>query len=87
MSKIQFNELNNSELEVLNTQETAEVVGGYYYPFSLSYFSSVNISEKVAIVNQGNTNFNSQVAFGGGKYSSNGTSNSTNQGNNLNINQ
>ena len=86
MSKIQFNELNNSELEVLNAEATAEVVGGYY-SFYASYSSSINISEKVAFVNQDNTNFNSQIAFGGGKFSSNGNSNSTNQGNNLNINQ
>ena len=83
MSKIQFNELNNSELEVLNTQETAEVVGGFF----VSYTDIFNFSSKYASVVQDNTNYSSQAAFGGGSFSSNGTSNGTSQGNNLNINQ
>ena len=91
MSKIQFNELNQnaSELEVLNNEETAEVVGGYYgyYRPSYSYYSSTYISEKFANVSQENVNFNSQAALGGGKFSSNGNSNGTSQNNNANISQ
>ena len=83
MSKIQFNELNNSELEVLNTEATSEVVGGFF----VSYTDIFNFSSKYASVNQSNFNDNDQAAFGGGKFSSNGTSNGTSQGNSLNINQ
>ena len=83
MSKIQFNELNNSELEVLNTQETAEVVGGFF----VSYTDIFSFSSKYASVYQSNFNDNDQAAFGGGSFSSNGNSNNTSQGNNLNINQ
>ncbi|MGL5941958.1 MAG: hypothetical protein ACRC2S_16610 [Waterburya sp.] len=57
MSKIQINELNsNSELEVLNNQETSEVVGGFSFNIDAS---------KYAKVDQINYNKNTQVAFGG----------------------
>ena len=85
MSKIQFNKLNSSELEVLNTEATAEVVGGYYGGYS-SYYSDY-ISLKTATVNQLNVNSNNQVAIGGGAFSNTSNFNSTNQNNNANISQ
>ena len=83
MSKIQFNELNNSELEVLNAEASSEVVGGFF----IDIFKTTSISEKSAFVDQFNFNDSDQAAFGGGSFSSNGTSNGTSQGNSLNINQ
>ena len=88
MSKIQFNELNTSELEVLNNEATSEVVGGYGYWGG--YYSSVikkRSSRKTAVVNQANLNENTQVAFGGGKFSYTSNYNSTHQNNSANINQ
>ena len=90
MSTIKITQLNQntSELNTLNDRETAEVVGGYYYgSYSYSSYVSTNISEKLASVKQENVNFNSQAALGGGKFSSNGNSNSTSQGNSLSIDQ
>ena len=90
MSKIQFNELNQnaSELEVLNAQETTEVVGGHYWGGSSYYYSKYeSFSSKFADVYQTNFNDNDQAALGGGKYSSNGNNNGTGQNNNANINQ
>ena len=87
MSKIQFNELNASELEVLSTEATAEVVGGYYYGGYYSSYYSKYTSYKTAVVNQANFNSNSQAALGGGKYSNTSNFNSTNQNNNANIYQ
>ena len=81
MSKIQFNELNlnTSELEVLNKEETTEVVGGYwYYPSYTSY--SYYSDNDVALVNQVNSNYTQQVSFGGYKGNT-GNSNGTAQGN------
>jgi hypothetical protein len=75
MSKIQINELNNnSELEVLNTQETAEVVGGY------GDYKNVNLLQL-------NLNSTVQQAVGGGDFSSTGNSNYTSQGNYAEIDQ
>jgi hypothetical protein len=88
MSKIQFNELNTSELEVLNNEATSEVVGGYGYWGG--YYSSVyknRSSRKTARVDQVNLNENTQVAFGGGKYSITENYNSTYQNNSANIYQ
>ena len=88
MSKIQFNELNTSELEVLNSEATAEVVGGYYgYYGGYSYYSSYSYSDKFAAVKQENLNFNEQAAFGGGKYSNTSNRNGTSQNNNANVYQ
>jgi len=86
MSKIQFNELNTSELEVLNTEATGEVVGGYY---GYGYYKSVykSYSSKFAAVQQGNYNSNNQAAFGGGKYSNTSNYNSNYQNNSANIYQ
>ena len=89
MSKIQFNELNTSELEVLNTEATAEVVGGYYGYYGGYYSSSYysNYSSKFAALQQGNVNENAQAAFGGGKYSNTSNKNGTSQNNNANVYQ
>ena len=88
MSTIKINQLNqnSSEFTSLNDRETAEVVGGYYYGGYSSYFST-NISKKFASVKQENANFTSQAALGGGRFSSNGNSNSTSQGNSSFIDQ
>jgi hypothetical protein len=75
MSKIQINELNNnSELEVLNAQETAEVVGGYF-------------DTKLVNLTQLNANSTVQQALGGGDFSSTGNDNETYQGNSAFISQ
>jgi hypothetical protein len=75
MSKIQINELNNnSDLEVLNAQETAEVVGGFYIDAS-----------KYASVLQSNFNKTTQVAFGG--YGDTYNTNDTDQDNKVDISQ
>ena len=86
MSKIQFNELNTSELEVLSNEATSEVVGGYYGP-SYYYSTYYSYSSKFAGISQTNFNDNDQAALGGGKYSSNGNSNGTNQNNSANVYQ
>ena len=89
MSKIQFNELNTSELEVLNSEATAEVVGGYYgyYGGYYSDYYSSYTSFKTAAVDQFNGNSNSQAALGGGKRSNTSNRNGTSQNNNANIYQ
>ena len=88
MSKIQFNELNTSELEVLNSEATAEVVGGWYgYYGGYSYSYSDYFSSKTAVVDQFNGNSNNQAAFGGGKYSNTSNRNGTSQNNNANVYQ
>ncbi len=75
MSKIQISELNNnSELEVLNAQETSEVVGGYWYGGYGDY-------SKFASIAQQNNNSTFQVALGGSNY------NYTDQDNDANIYQ
>jgi hypothetical protein len=75
MSKIQITELNNnSELEVLNAQETAEVVGGYF-------------DTKLVNLTQLNANSTVQQALGGGDFSSTGNSNYTDQYNDAVITQ
>ena len=85
MSKIKLSQLNTSELEVLNTQATAEVVGGYYGGYYSSYYS--NYSNKFAALQQGNVNSNNQVAIGGGYGSNTSNYNGTSQNNNANISQ
>ena len=75
MSKIQINNLNNSELEVLNAEATTEVVGGFWYGYG------VKKVYKSATLEQVNYNTNIQAAVGGGKYSSTGNSNGTYQSN------
>ena len=87
MSKIQFNELNTSELEVLNTEATAEVVGGWYGYYGGYYSSYSSYSSKLAAVQQGNFNSNHQAAFGGGFKSNTSNFNSSNQNNSANIYQ
>ena len=90
MSKIQFNQLNQnaSELEVLNSEETAEVVGGYYYGYYPSYsYSSYSYSDNdSASVGQNNNSYVQQTALGG-FYGDTVNSNYTNQGNSANISQ
>jgi len=81
MSKIQINELNNSELEVLNAEATTEVVGGFKL-YRSKYYSKKSVS-----LEQVNLNENTQVAFGGGYFSSTGNSNSTYQNNSASIYQ
>jgi len=81
MSKIQINELNNSELEVLNAEATTEVVGGF------KLYRSTYYSKKSVSLLQANENYNTQVAFGGGKFSSTGNSNGTSQSNYASISQ
>ena len=85
MSKIQFNELNTSELEVLSTEASAEVVGGWYGYGSYYYSYSSYYSDKLAAVSQTNFNENNQAALGGGKYSNTSNFNSTNQKNNAGV--
>jgi hypothetical protein len=84
MSKIQINELNlnASEFNTLNTEETAKVVGGYYYGGYYSYYSDNDF----AAVKQGNFNATKQVAFGG-YYGDTYNTNSTDQNNSANIYQ
>ena len=86
MSKIQLSQLNTSELETLNNEATAEVVGGYYGGYYSSYYSDY-YSSKFAAVQQGNFNSNNQVAIGGGAFSNTSNFNSTNQNNNATISQ
>ena len=85
MSKIQLSQLNTSELEVLNTQATAEVVGGYYGGYSKYY--SKYASYKTAALDQFNGNSNNQVAIGGGAFSNTSNYNGTSQNNSANIYQ
>ena len=88
MSKIQFNELNTSELEVLNTEATAEVVGGWYGYYGGYYKSyTYKVSDKFAAVQQSNYNSNAQAAFGGGYKSNTSNYNSNHQNNSANIYQ
>ncbi len=86
MSKIQLEQLNSSELEVLNSEATSEVVGGWYGYWG-GYRSYSNYSSKFAAVSQGNVNSNNQVAFGGGAFSNTSNFNSNNQSNSVNISQ
>ena len=85
MSKIKLSQLNTSELEVLNTEATAEVVGGYYGGYS-KYYSKYT-SYKTAALDQFNGNSNNQAAFGGGAFSNTSNYNGTSQNNNANIHQ
>ena len=88
MSKIQIDELNlnASEFNTLSQDETAEVVGGYwYYPsYSYSYYSYSD--NDFAVVQQANYNSTQQVSFGG-KYGNTGNSNGTSQSNYAYISQ
>ena len=87
MSKIQLDQLNSSELEVLNSEATSEVVGGWYGYWG-GYRSYSNYSSyKTAAVDQFNGNSNSQAAFGGGAFSNTSNFNSNNQNNSVNISQ
>ena len=89
MSKIQFNQLNQnaSELEVLNAEETAEVVGGYWYGgYSYDYYSySYSSDNDIANVNQGNNSYVQQTALGG--FGDTVNQNTTVQSNSVNISQ
>ena len=90
MSKIQFNQLNQnaSELEVLNSEETAEVVGGYYYGgyggYSYSYSDYYSDNDS-ASVGQNNNSYVQQTALGG--FGDTVNQNYTGQGNSVNIYQ
>ena len=55
MSKIQFNELNNASLEVLNETETTAVVGGFIAFSDLSYRQNIALvsANNNAGINQG----------------------------------
>ena len=81
MSKIQIDELNlnASEFNTLSKDETTEVVGGYYYPYS-SYYESYSFDNDFAVVDQLNVNGTKQAAFGG-FFGNTGNSNGTGQGN------
>ena len=89
MSKIQFNELNQSasEFNTLSKEETAEVVGGYYYYYPSYSYSSYSYSSDndYASVNQGNNSYVQQTALGG--FGDTVNQNSTYQNNSVNINQ
>ncbi|MDJ0590782.1 MAG: hypothetical protein QNJ72_12410 [Pleurocapsa sp. MO_226.B13] len=90
MSKIQIDQLNlnASEFNTLNKEETAEVVGGYsyYYQPYYSYSSSYYSDNDFAAVHQSNYNATQQVAFGG-YYGDTVNNNYTNQNNSANIYQ
>jgi hypothetical protein len=79
MSKIQIAELNvtASEFTALNDSQTADVVGGYGYG---------GYSSKWADVWQNNSNYTTQVAFGG-YYGDIKQDNDTDQSNSANIYQ
>ena len=62
MSKIQFNELNNSEFNALDQAETAGVVGGYWGDYLSISTSSDN---DVALLDQLNVNYTQQTGLGG----------------------
>ena len=83
MSKIQFNELNKnaSELEVLNTEETAGVVGGFRFNVSSFNFED---NDSVFLL-QGDSTKVQQTALGG--FGDTVNSNGINQGNSANIYQ
>jgi hypothetical protein len=85
MSKIQINELNlnASEFNTLNAEETTEVVGGYYGGYYSSYYS---FDDDFAAVQQGNFNATEQVALGG-YFGDTYNTNSTSQNNSANIYQ
>ena len=89
MSKIQFNQLNQeaSELNTLSREETAEVVGGYYYypgySYSYSYYSYSD--DDYASVGQNNNSYVQQTALGG--FGDTVNQNYTGQGNSANIYQ
>ena len=62
MSKIQFNELSNSEFNALNQAETAAVVGGYWGDYiSISTYTDNDYASLV----QGNSNYTQQTGLGG----------------------
>ena len=91
MSKIQFNELNQnaSEFNTLSKEETAEVVGGYYYyypsyGYSYDYYSYYSDND-YASVNQSNNSYVQQTALGG--FGDTVNQNSTFQNNSANIYQ
>ena len=93
MSKIQFNELNQnaSEFNALSKEESAEVVGGYYYDYyyypgySYSSYSSYYSDNDYASVNQGNNSYVQQTALGG--FGDTVNQNLTHQNNSANIYQ
>ena len=73
MSKIQFNELNNSEFNALNQAETAAVVGGYWGSYISIYTYS---DDDIAALTQANVNGTQQTGlggFGGNVINQNGT--------------
>ena len=87
MSKIQFNELNASEFNALNQEETTAVVGGYGYGYWGDYIAiSVASDNDVVKLAQGNSNFTQQTGLGGffGNVVNN---NGTGQNNSANIGQ
>ena len=90
MSKIQFNQLNESasEFNALSKEEATEVVGGYYYYPGYSYsYSSYSYSDNdTANVNQGNDSYVQQTALGG-FYGDSVNLNTTSQGNSVSISQ
>ncbi len=77
MSKIQIAELNvaASEFTALNDSETTDVVGGWGY-----------YSDKYASIYQNNSNYTTQVAFGG-YYGDIKQDNDTDQSNSANVYQ
>ena len=89
MSKIQFNQLNESasEFNALSKEEATEVVGGYYYypGYSYSSYSSYYSDNDIANVNQGNSSYVQQTALGG--YGDTINQNTTSQGNSVSISQ
>ena len=91
MSKIQISELNSaSNFSTLNTEETANVVGGtskFYFPI-VSYSIVAKYSSKVAMAKQANVNSNAQIALDGGYYfANNGNSNYSYQVNEVSLYQ
>ena len=88
MSKIQIDELNlnASEFNTLSQDETAEVVGGYWYYPSYSTYISFSSDDDIAAVKQGNFNSTQQAALGG-FFGNTGNSNGTGQGNTVIISQ
>ena len=83
MSKIQFNELSNSEFNALNQEETAAVVGGYWGDYISIYTYS---DDDIAALTQTNLNGTQQTGLGG-KYGDVVNINGTGQGNSATIYQ
>ena len=90
MSKIQFNQLNESasEFNTLSKEEATEVVGGFYYGgYGYEYYSySYSSDNDVANVNQGNNSYVQQTALGG-YHGDSVNQNTTSQGNSVSISQ